>query len=215
MGRELSEYHRAIADRNRTAIIAAATQLFLALGYDRTSLAGVAQTAGVSKATLFKQFATKAALFEAVILAVGDADLEDLPTPAPGNTLAGLLALANAYASLLLRPSTADMIRLVIAEGPRFPELRDRTFDFGTLPALAALGKYLRAEERAGSLRMDSRATASAQLLGMIASSIFWPALVHPGWSMGTEEVDAVVHEAVDTFLARYGVAGPTAIDPD
>ncbi|WP_439593633.1 TetR/AcrR family transcriptional regulator [Microbacterium sp.] len=205
MGRELSEYHRAVADRNRTAVITAATQLFVALGYDRTSLAGVAQTAGVSKATLFKQFATKAALFEAVILAVGDADAQDLPEPAPGSPRAGLLALANAYASLLLRPPTADMIRLVIAEGPKFPELRDRTFDFGTMPALTALERYLRSEEEAGSLRMDSRATASAQLLGMIASAIFWPVLVHPGWSMEAAEIDTVIHQAVETFLARYG----------
>ncbi|HKP07384.1 MAG TPA: TetR/AcrR family transcriptional regulator C-terminal domain-containing protein [Microbacterium sp.] len=97
------------------------------------------------------------------------------------------------------------MIRLVIAEGPRFSELRDRTFDFGTLPTLTALGQYLRSEEQVGSLRMDSPATASAQLLGMIASSIFWPALVHPGWSMEAAEVDAVIHQAVETFLARYG----------
>ncbi|MGZ8690755.1 MAG: helix-turn-helix domain-containing protein, partial [Aeromicrobium sp.] len=65
MPRELPEYHRHVADKNRTAILAAATDLFLELGYDRTSLARVADRAGVSKATLFKQFPTKAELFEA------------------------------------------------------------------------------------------------------------------------------------------------------
>ena len=68
--RLLPEYHQRIADQNRTAVLAAATDLFLERGYDQTSLARVAQLAGVSKATLFKQFPTKATLFESTVLAV-------------------------------------------------------------------------------------------------------------------------------------------------
>jgi transcriptional regulator with XRE-family HTH domain len=49
--RELPEYHQRVADQNRTAIITASTALFVESGYDRTSLARVAERAGVSKAT--------------------------------------------------------------------------------------------------------------------------------------------------------------------
>lgn len=58
----------------------AATELFLQLGYDRTPLARVAQSAGVSRATLFKQFPTKAELFEAAVLAAGDVSDDDVQT---------------------------------------------------------------------------------------------------------------------------------------
>ena len=204
MSRELSGYHREVAERNRAAIIAGARVLFLEHGYDRTSLARVAVAAGVSKATLFKQFPTKAMLFEAVILAVGEDDGRETPDPGSGDLRAGLRILGRRYAELLSRPQTADLLRLVIAEGPRFPELRERTFDFGTLPTLAALGHYLRDEQDAGRLRMDSRETASAQFLGMIAGSIFWPRLVHPGWAIDDDEISFVLEEAVETFLARY-----------
>lgn len=205
MSRELPEYHQRVADQNRTAILAAATALFLERGYDRTSLARVADKAGVSKATLFKQFPTKASLFEATVLAVGQAPGRAVAVPPPGDLHAGLLALGWEYAELLTQPRTADLIRLLIAEGHRFPELRERTFDFGTLPALDALGRYLRAEQDAGSVRADSPEVATAQFLGMIASAIFWPRLVHASWSIDEDETRRAVEEAVLTTVARYG----------
>ena len=82
MTREVPEYHRRVADQNRRAVLAAATALFLERGYDRTSLARVAETAGVSKATLFKQFPTKASLFEATVLALGEPPERPVAGPA-------------------------------------------------------------------------------------------------------------------------------------
>ena len=206
MSHELPEYHQRVADQNRAAILAAATALFLERGYDGTSLARVAEGAKVSKATLFKQFPTKASLFEATVLAVGQGPGQAVAVPSPGDLHAGLYALGSEYAELLTHPRTADLIRLLIAEGHRFPELRERTFDFGTLPALDALGRYLRAEQHAGSVKADSLDVASAQFLGMIASAIFWPRLVHASWSIDEEETRRAVEEAVLTIVARYGV---------
>ncbi|GAB3726669.1 hypothetical protein GCM10027598_45820 [Amycolatopsis oliviviridis] len=52
-------YHQRIAQEKRALIVTAATALFLELGYDRTSLARIAERSGVAQATLFKQFPTK------------------------------------------------------------------------------------------------------------------------------------------------------------
>lgn len=204
MSRELSAYHRQVAATNRAAILDAATGLFLELGYDRTSLARVAESAGVSKATLFKQFPTKAELFEATVLAAGSTPGDELTEPPPGDFRAGLVVLGLAYAELLTRPGMADLIRTVIAESPRFPELRQRTFDFGTLPALAAVRRYLEAENAAGGADIDDLDVASAQFLGMIATVVFWPRLVHGTWSLSDEEIRRVVEEAALTTAARY-----------
>jgi TetR/AcrR family transcriptional regulator of autoinduction and epiphytic fitness len=203
--RELSDYHRRIAATNRAAILDAATELFLESGYDRTSLARVATTAGISKATLFKQFPTKAELFEATVLAAGGARDGDLVDPPSGDFHAGLVALGLAYAELLSRPRMTDLMRTVIAESPRFPELRERTFDFGTLPVLAALHRYFAAEHAAGTAHVEDPDVAAPQFLGMIATVVFWPRLVHAGWSLTDEEVRAVVDEAATTIAARYG----------
>lgn len=206
MSPDLSSYHRHIAATNRAAILSAATGLFLKTGYDRTSLARVAQGAGVSKATLFKQFPTKAELFEATVLTAGDTPERELVDPPSGDFRAGLVVLGLAYAELLSRPRIAELIRAVIAESPRFPELREQTFDFGTLPVLAALKRYFRAENAAGTANVEDLDVAAPQFLGMIATVIFWPRLVHGNWSLSEEETAKVVDEAARTIVARYAV---------
>lgn len=204
MPREISAYHRRVSADNRAAILEAATGLFLELGYDRTSLARVADGAGVSKATLFKQFPTKAELFEAMVLAAGDTpDSEPFDLPA-GDLHAGLVSLGMAYAELLARPRMADLIRAVITESPRFPELREQTFNFGTLPVLTALRRFFQAANDQGAAKVNDLDVAAAQFLGMIATVVFWPRLVHGNWSLTDEETRHTVDEAARTIVARY-----------
>ena len=205
MARGTSSYHRELATSKRESVLAAATELFLEDGYDRTSLARIAERAGVSKATLFKQFPTKAALFEATVLTAGGTAVPE-PVDVPlAEFTAGLVVLGRAYAELVTRPEMTALMRTVIAESPRFPELRERTFDFGTLPVLTALGRYLRDAHAAGVAEIDDPDTASAQFLGMIASSVFWPRLVHGTWSITDEEQEQVIEAAARTIAARYG----------
>lgn len=206
MARGRSSYHREMAATNRESMLVAATQLFLENGYDRTSLARIAQRAGVSRATLFKQFPTKAALFEATVLAAGRS-----PAPEPVDVplddfYAGLVTLGRAYAELLTRPEMAALVRVVIAESRRFPELRERIFDFGTLPVLTALGRYLRDAHASGSAEIDDPEMTSAQFLGMIASSVFWPRLMHGTWSITDDERELVIEGAAGTITARYAI---------
>lgn len=209
MPRELSTYHRQVAADNRAAILRAATDLFLELGFDRTSLAKVAERAGVSKATLFKQFPTKAELFEAMVLgAGGTAGGEPLDIPS-GDFHSGLVSLGTAYASLLARPRMMELIRAVITESARFPELRDQTFDFGTLPALRALREFLEEANDRGDASIPDVDVVSAQFLGMIATVVFWPRLVHVGWSLTDEESARTIDEAARTIVARFGRSEP------
>jgi AcrR family transcriptional regulator len=51
----------------RRELVAAATQLFAAQGYDDTSIDNVLEAAGVSRGALYHHFAGKEALFEAVL----------------------------------------------------------------------------------------------------------------------------------------------------
>ncbi|HEY1176256.1 MAG TPA: TetR/AcrR family transcriptional regulator [Phytomonospora sp.] len=204
MTRKLSAYHREVAATNRAAILDAAVGLFLDSGYDRTSLARVAESAGVSKATLFKQFPTKAALFEATVLTAGGSPESEVADPPTGDFHAGLAALGRAYAELLTRPRMVGLMRALIAESARFPELRERTFDFGTLPVIAALGRFLRAAHTAGTADIEDPDVASAQFLGMIASAIFWPRLMHGTWTITDDEQLHAVDEAARTIAARY-----------
>ncbi len=205
MTRGRSSYHREVAAANRAAILGAAMQLFLESGYDRTPLARVAERAEVSRATLFKQFPTKAELFEATVLAAGgDPAPEPLDIPT-GDFFSGLAVLGRAYAELLIRPRMVSLMRTVIAESHHFPELRERTFDFGTLPVLQALRGYLRDAHTAGDAVVEDPDLVSAQFLGMIASAVFWPRFMHGTWSITADEITRTVDEASHTIAARFG----------
>ncbi|AGZ41076.1 TetR/AcrR family transcriptional regulator [Actinoplanes friuliensis] len=199
-----SAYHQRVAEEKRALIVRAATELFLESGYDRASLARVAERAGVSKATLFKQFPTKAALFDAIVITSwAETGVADMP-PA-GDLAAGLTVLGRRYATLVTQPEMTDLFRIVIAELPRFPELAKAHFSQGKLPYFESVRSYLVTERDAGTAAIADPELAATQFLGMISNYLLWPALVLPGWTVTPARTTAVVDEAVRTMVARYG----------
>jgi TetR/AcrR family transcriptional regulator, regulator of autoinduction and epiphytic fitness len=214
MSSALSGYHQRVAEEKRAQIVAAATELFLELGYDRTSLARIADCSGVSRATLFKQFPSKAALFDAIVTASWSTAEEDDPPPA-GNIVDGLTTIGRRYAALLGRAEMTDLFRIVIAELPRFPELADAQFSQGKMPYFESVRRYLLAEHEAGTVLVEDVDLAATQFLGMISNYVFWPTLLVPGWEVSAGRVAQVVDEAVRTTATRYAATdqsrGPTA----
>ncbi len=201
-------YHQHVARQKRALIVTAATALFLESGYDRTSLARIAERSGVSRATLFKQFPSKAALFDAIVTESWSTAEQEDPPPA-GDIVVGLTTIGRRYAELLGRPQMTDLFRIVIAELPRFPELAHAQFSHGKMPYFESVRSYLLAEHEAGTVRVEDVDLAATQFLGMISNAVFWPTLLVPGWEVRTERVAQVVDEAVRTIAARYAATGP------
>jgi len=210
MSKVVTTYHQRVAQEKRALIVTAATALFLELGYDRTSLARIAERSGVSRATLFKQFPSKAALFDAIVTESWSTADEAEPPPG-GSVVEGLSAFGRRYAELLRRPQMTSLFRIVIAELPRFPELAHAQFSHGKMPYFESVRSYLLAEHEAGTVRIEDVDLAATQFLGMISNYVFWPTLLVPGWEVSTERVAQVVDEAVRTMAARYAVTGPGA----
>lgn len=204
MGEAVPTYHQRVADAKRTSIIAAATELFTANGYDSTSLARIAVAADVSTATLFKQFPTKADLFKAIVI-----DFWGRPTgaPQPLNPLdpeSGLTMLGRQYADLLLRPGMAGLHRMVIAEAPRFPELAQIQFDLGKEPFFERVQAYLTSTNERGTLRVPNPTIAAAQFLGMISNVVFWPKLLLVEWNPTEEQMDETIAGAAKMLITTY-----------
>lgn len=207
MSKVLTTYHQQIAQEKRALIVTAATALFLELGYHRTSLARIAEQSGVSKATLYKQFPSKADLFDAMVTEAWSSADEEGSAPA-GNIFEGLSIIGSHYAELLARAQMTDLFRIVIAELPRFPELANAQFSHGKMPYFESLRNYLEIEHDAGTVQVEDADLAATQFLGMISNYVFWPTLLVPGWEVSAERVAEVVEEAVRTFIARYTATG-------
>lgn len=120
----------------RSAILGAARELFLANGFERTSVDAIAAGAGVSKRTVYDYYGDKRTLLLAVVDQAVDALLEavdaalrdnltDIVTPAQLEP--ALVAFAQRLTTSAL--GSADysaLTRLTTMESGNLPELRDR-----------------------------------------------------------------------------------------
>ena len=111
----------------REAIVAAALQEFVARGFAATRLEDVAKRAGVAKGTIYLHFTDKEALFQELIrsaLVPMTARLTTPPTPG-ASARAMLEQFAEAFIHDVLETKRGDILRLIMAEGPRFPSLAE------------------------------------------------------------------------------------------
>lgn len=128
-------------EAKREQIRTAAERLFLDKGFGETSMDAVTAAAGVSKQTLYRYYDTKAALFADVL---GQLITEPAPplvhSPAPPRIRSKvdlkthLTNLSQDYLARVLEPRQLALLRVVIAEGSRFPELTESFRS--TLPAV-------------------------------------------------------------------------------
>lgn len=209
-------YHQRLAVEKRAAILEAAASLFLELGYAETSLARIAEVAAVSKATLFKQFPTKAELFAEMVTEYWRLSGAQLHAPPVGDPAAGLALLGTRYVELMSRTEMVALFRIVIAEAPRFPDLGDTQFRLGKAPFFNSVKIYLRSEHQAGTIRCDDPELAATQFLGMISNFAFWPRMLLMDWQPTDVALKRTVDEAVRVMIARYGISaaltGPTPV---
>lgn len=115
----------------RERIRAAAHRLFLRQGYLATSIEAILAEAGISsKETLYRYYASKEDLFVAVLGQLTleqpefSAKLAALPAPHDLLSLRQILTqLSRAIMSLMNQPEYLALVRIIIAETPRFPQL--------------------------------------------------------------------------------------------
>jgi len=201
----IEEYRKNVAEQKRQAILDAAIENFLAIGYERTTLDRVAKSAGVSTATVYKHFSTKRALFGSIMERVWETGIDPSDSVEQGtDSVAILTAIAHEYAQLLRQPLVEALFRVIIAEAPRFPELGEELYYRGKEPYLKRLHTYLQKESELKRFQINNIPLAARQFLGMINDVIFWPRFLVMNLEISEEEVEQVVAEAVQTFLARY-----------
>jgi AcrR family transcriptional regulator len=109
------------------AIIEAALDEFIARGFAAARLDDVAKRAGVAKGTIYLYFKDKEALFEELVRTslVPLIDRLAAPPPAGGSVRAAMENFAENFAKEVVATRRGDIVRLIIAEGARFPAIAD------------------------------------------------------------------------------------------
>ncbi len=139
-------------DAKRQAIIGAATSEFLQNGYEAASMDAIAATAEVSKRTVYNHFPSKRELFRAVTAALysGLITAENELAPRSEPPEIALPRLAKAILKHLRKSDVTGLIRLVIAEQERIPEVAAEFQAMGKGPAIGLVERYIAAQAELG-----------------------------------------------------------------
>jgi AcrR family transcriptional regulator len=164
----------------REAILDAALTVFAERGFEAARLDDVAARAGVAKGTLYLYFKDKEALFEEVVRGAVSPVVERISmlAAAPDMPLAPMLdALFSLFEKEVLGTRRKLLIRLIIAEGPRFPRIAEfyyRDVVGRILPMLAKIAR--RAADR-GELPNDAVARYPQLVAAPLLLAVIWDGL--------------------------------------
>ncbi|HEX7080078.1 MAG TPA: TetR/AcrR family transcriptional regulator [Gammaproteobacteria bacterium] len=189
--------------RERLArILDAATELFLRDGYGATSIDAILDVSGGSKATLYNYFPTKDDLFRAVIDEVlSSTHVPKLDTGAdPKSTLVEFL---TQRLEAIFSTRHHALLRLIIAERERFPDLARMYYERGPMQTRSVLSDYFVELERRGVLDPGTPREAAEFLTGMLAHWWIIEVLLLGG-SPTQEAIRDRVVRVVDRFLAAF-----------
>lgn len=196
------------SERKRRLILNAARVIFAREGFAHAGMEQVARDAGVSTATLYARFPGKAELFRVVVEeTIGNiADRVRQSVQADGDARARLRAFGMAYAEFYCTPNSRALFRMVTAERRRFPDLADHFRDRGRVELGGTTLALIRELVDGGQIAVEKPSWAAGQLQGMIEHATLILGLVGGDETMPVRPLEAIVGEAVETFLARYGV---------
>jgi AcrR family transcriptional regulator len=142
----------------RKAILAAALQEFSARGFAAARLDDVAVRAGIAKGTIYLYFRDKETLFQDLILSEMGPVVATLETALAVDL--PVRAVAERAVELFVREiygtNRREIIRLILSEGPRFPQLADFYYREVLSRIIAAVRALLRRALERGELRNDA-----------------------------------------------------------
>ncbi len=198
---------RMSASERRQAILDAAKELFLTKGYAAASLEEIVATSGGSLTTVYQLFGNKQGLWEALVeqtCAKVTAPLHDAMTH-HGDPRTVLKAFAARLDALERSRETAGALRLMLAEGGKYPELAKTLFANGPDAGKQIVSAYLDAEVAAGRLVIADTNIAAEQFRALVCSDTKLRNACGVLAHVSPDEISKRLDTAVDMFLKVYG----------
>ena len=189
--------------RKRDSILDAALQAFQDEGFDNASMDRIAEIAGASKRTVYNHFASKDALFKAVINRfMGEISaLKQIPYDAERSLEEQLAQFAEAKLRILDDPAWLGLFKVGLGVLIRDPELARESL------AQAETGEdylvlWLQAATADGRLFVAEPELAAEVFWAMLSGAFIWPHLLQG--PMEAAHIQSLKEELIQIFLARY-----------
>ena len=164
-----------------TEILQASLEEFSANGFAATRLEDVATRAGITKGTIYIYFGSKEDLFIATLKEKSRPMIDNLQalTREEGPSAFEILRrhLAFVAEQMVEDPCGRDILRILLAEGHRFPHVVDRWSNEVLEPILAAVGGVVRQGVESGEFRSSAAAEFPQLVMAPIILCNNWLAL--------------------------------------
>jgi AcrR family transcriptional regulator len=189
--------------QRKAKILSAATKLFLSDGYGDTSIDAIVDKSGGSKATLYSYYPTKADLFRAVV--------DSIVTTQEGPELRSLddirdtlVTFAEHRLGIVFSSKHRALMRLIISERDRFPDIARMYYEQGPLHSHNMLRDYFEIVIEKGLLDIRSADEACEFFRGMLMHQRYIEQLYLGASPLSPEEVSVKARHVVDRFLEAY-----------
>jgi TetR/AcrR family transcriptional repressor of mexJK operon len=186
-------------------IIAAAREAFLEKGYDGVSMDEVANRAGVAKQTVYARYASKDALFLAVVESVQGRMLSAVSAAGPDAIRDRLHRIARELLDVVLDSSILSLSRIALGASYRFPTLGHSIYGARIKELHAFLADIIEQAAKEGCLLVDDPTVAAEQFLALIRGELHLHCLYDPSFRPSSANIERQINAGIDCFMARYG----------
>lgn len=188
-------------------IAEAAFAEFSAKGFDGARVDDVARRAGVSKGLLYLYFRTKEELFKAVIRRFIVPRVQELENGIRDTRLSGEEFLRGPFlefARQVPRSPARVLIRLVITEGPRYPDLVKYYWDNVVSHGIAAIRSLIARGIKSGEFRETALEEFPQLLISPVLVSVVWCSLFDKQHKLDTDRfIESHLEIILTSILAK------------
>ncbi|WOB49958.1 TetR/AcrR family transcriptional regulator [Xanthomonas hydrangeae] len=204
---------RVRTEEKRDAIVQAASEVFLELGFEGASMSQIAARVGGSKRTLYGYFPSKEELFIAFAQDTSDSYIDpmlDALTRSSGPVAQTLQRFGEDLLGFLCAPSSITIWQTIIGVSGR-SEVGALFFNAGPEEGMQRMAEYLQQQMDLGLMRRSDATLAAKQLGALLEAQTLMPCLFGALKDPSPEYLRDATQRAVELFLAGYGCRNTAA----
>ena len=199
----MTQYKNRDKSKKRATILNGAIDVFISMGYELASMDKIAETARVSKRTVYNHFGSKENLFQGIVndFLAQRQNLKTITYDPEKSLEEQLLAFANAEMFLIDSPKRLEISRFLT-----IVFLKDINYARETVakypPKYDMLLTWLNEAEKDGKIKTDNLLLAARVFYALVEGAITYPATFTYG--INKSAFEPMLDEIIATFLARY-----------
>lgn len=193
------------------AILKSAIVLFLKHGYSKTSMDAIAESANVTKQTVYAHYHSKDMLFTEMVdeLCRKHSPSKSTFTEKEDDIEGMLFKLGVGFLTMITSKEVLAATRLVVAEAHNHPKLAQRYYESCARKMLIILADFLEAQNKKGNLSIPVPMSAASYFFSMLKGNYHLRILLNIKPLPSPVDKEKHVRETVNIFMRIYGGNDP------